>query len=111
VRAVFLAAAEEDLHELRRYIVRRFGKASWQETLQGIKDSVRTIQAFPEGGAIPDELADLGLRQYRQVISGKNRILYEVRADVLYIHIVCDTRRDMRTLLSRRLLRAIPEGN
>ncbi|MNL18597.1 hypothetical protein D3C87_1397480 [compost metagenome] len=72
---------------------------------------MRTIQAFPEGGAIPDELADLGLRQYRQVISGMNRILYEVRADVLYIHIVCDTRRDMRTLLSRRLLRATPEGN
>jgi len=50
----------------------------------------------------------LGLQQYRQVISGMSRIIYELRDEVIYIHIVCDTRRDMRTLLSRRLLRMLP---
>ncbi|MFS8975599.1 type II toxin-antitoxin system RelE/ParE family toxin [Cupriavidus necator] len=108
MRAAFLAGAEEDLKDLRRYLIKSFGKPAWQETLQKIKDSVKTIQTFPQGGAVPDELADLTLQQYRQVISGMNRIIYEVREEVIYIHIVCDTRRDMRTLLSRRLLRMIP---
>jgi plasmid stabilization system protein ParE len=108
VRAVFLAGAEEDLKELRRYVIKSLGKPSWQETSQKIQDSVRTIQTYPQGGSIPDELADLSLQQYRQVISGMNRIIYEVRQEVIFIHIVCDTRRDMRTLLSRTLLRMIP---
>ncbi|KAG0162588.1 hypothetical protein DFQ30_001686 [Apophysomyces sp. BC1015] len=107
VRAVFLEGAEEDLKALRRYIIKRFGKAIWQETYQQIKDSFRAIWVFPERGGVPDELVDLGLQQYRQVISGMNRVLYEVRDKVIYIHIVCDTRRDMKTLLSRRLLRVI----
>lgn len=106
MRAVFLAGAEEDLKELRRYVVNSFGQSAWQETSRKIKDSVRTIQAVPFSGSIPDELADLGLLQYRQVISGMNRVIYEVRDETIYVHIVCDTRRDMRTLLSRRLLRA-----
>lgn len=33
-----------------------------------------------------------------------NRIIYEVQGGVLYIHIVCDTRKDLRALLTRRLL-------
>ncbi|WP_454762975.1 type II toxin-antitoxin system RelE/ParE family toxin [Cupriavidus campinensis] len=105
MRAVFLAGAEEDLKDLRRYAIQRFGKPAWQETLQKIRDSVGAIQRFPQGGAIPDELADVTLGQYRQVISGMNRIIYEVGNEIVYIHIVCDTRRDMRTLLSRRVLR------
>jgi toxin ParE1/3/4 len=105
VRIVFLAGAEEDLKELRRYVVKSFGKFVWQETYQKIKDSVRTIQTFPQGGSIPDEIVDLGLQQYRQVISGMNRIVYEVREETVLIHIVCDTRRHMKALLSRRLLR------
>ena len=106
MRAVLLAGAEEDLKEFRRYVVNSFGQAAWQETSRKVKDSVRTIQVVPFNGCIPDELADLGLLQYRQVISGMNRVIYEVRDETIYVHIVCDTRRDMRTLLSRRLLRA-----
>jgi len=39
------------------------------------------------------------------VLVGMNRIIYEVRGDILYIHIVCDARRDLRALLLRRMLR------
>lgn len=107
MRAVFLEGAEEDLKELRHYFIKSFGKPTWQETYQKIKDSAQAIQTSPQGGSIPDELVDLGLQQYRQVVSDMNRIIYEAREAVIYIHIVCDTRRDMRTLLSRRLLRVV----
>ncbi|HRO57728.1 MAG TPA: type II toxin-antitoxin system RelE/ParE family toxin [Burkholderiaceae bacterium] len=104
MRAVLLAGAEEDLKELRRYIVRSFGNTAWRETYEKIRASVRSVQRFPRGGSIPDEVVDVGLQQYRQVVSGMNRILHEVREEVIYIHVIFDTRRDMRTLLSRRLL-------
>jgi toxin ParE1/3/4 len=105
LRIVFLAGAEEDMKELRRYVLKCFGKSAWQETYEKIKESTRTIQNFPRSGSIPDELVDVRLQQYRQVIAGMNRIIYEVADEVIYIHIVCDTRRDMHTLLSRRLVR------
>jgi len=104
-RVVFLKSAEQDLKELRRYVVREFGKKTWQASLARIRDCVKNIGAFPIGGSVPDELERLNLTQYRQIISGMNRIIYEIRQDIVYIHIVCDTRKDMKSLLTRRLLR------
>lgn len=71
------------------------------------KKSVKIIQSFPEGGAIPYELESLNFLQYRQVISGMNRIVYEIRGKTIYIHIVCDTQKDLSRLLFQRLLRSI----
>lgn len=105
MRVVFLQGAEEDLKELRRYIIKSFGRQVWQESYQHIKDGVRIIRSHPQGGAIPDELAEVSLGRYRQVMAGKNRIIYEIREDIVVIHIVCDTRRNLQSLLSRRLLR------
>lgn len=54
----------------------------------------------------PEALEQINLTQYRQVLAGQNRIIYEQRQRIVYIHTVDDTRRDMKTLLMRRLLRA-----
>jgi plasmid stabilization system protein ParE len=106
-QVVFLKSAEQDLKELRSYIVKNFGKDTWQASYTKIKDAVNTIQTLPLGGSVPNELESLNLTQYRQVISGMNRIIYEVRQETIYIHIICDTRKDMKSLLTRRLLRTI----
>lgn len=105
MKAVLLDEAQADIRELRQYVTRVFGKATWQETYTGIKATVRNTIAFPLHGHTPPELAELGLSQYRQALSGMSRIIYEVQGDVLYVHIVCDTRKDLRTLLTRRLLK------
>lgn len=105
MKAVLLDDAQTDIRELRQYITRIFGKAAWQDTYTGIKAAVRNTVTFPFSGHIPPELAEIGLSQYRQVLSSMNRIIYEVQGGVLYVHVVCDTRKDLRTLLSRRLLK------
>lgn len=104
---VFLKSAEHDLKELKGYMVKDFGKDTWQASYAKIKDTVNTIGTFPLGGNVPEELERLNLTQYRQVVSGMNRIIYEVRQEIIYIHIVCDTRKDMKSLLTRRLLRIV----
>lgn len=107
VQVVFLKSAEHDLKELKGYMVKNFGEDTWQASYTKIKDAVNTIGTFPLGGNVPEELERLNLTQYRQVVSGMNRIIYEVRQDIIYIHIVCDTRKDMKSLLTRRLLRIV----
>ncbi len=107
ISVVFLRSAELDLKELKNHIVKNFDKDTWQASYSKIQEAVGTLQTFPLGGRIPEELDKLNLTQYRQVISGMNRIIYEVRQETIYIHIVCDTRKDMKSLLTKRLLRTI----
>lgn len=105
-KIVLLASAEQDMKELRSYVVKNFSLATWQGIYSKLKDSIRNLKAFPFVGSIPEELERLNLTQYRQVISGMNRVIYEVRQEIIYIHIVADTRKDMKTLLTQRLLRS-----
>ena len=107
MKVYFLPGAEEDLRDLRRYILRAFGDTAWQDSYQKIKESVRLLQETPEIGSVPEELIDLQFDHYRHLVSGKNRILYEIREDALYVHVICDARRNMRSLLGRRLVRPL----
>lgn len=102
---VFLKSAEQDVKDLKRYVVEKFGKEAWQATLDRLRDSINALQNHPHAGKIPDELGTLNPPQYRQIVSGMNRIIYEIRQRTIYIHIVCDSRRDMQGLLTRRVLR------
>lgn len=105
MRVVLLASAEQDLKELRSYILKKFSRLTWQKTYGQLKDAIRHLATFPLLGGIPDELEALELTQYRQILSGKNRVIYEVRQDTVFVHAIMDTRRDMTSFLLARLLR------
>lgn len=104
MKTVILNAAKNDLHQLRSYILKNFSADVWQATYAKLKESIRNLSAFPYLGAIPQELDDIQIRQYRQLICGMNRIIYEVRGETLYVHVIVDTRRDLSALLMRRLV-------
>lgn len=104
VRVVVLRGAEADLRELRRYVLHRFGERAWLQSLTAIRATIERIARHPEAGCVPDELVPLGLTQYRQMLSRANRIVYEQRADVAFVHLVCDARRDLTAVLMRRLV-------
>lgn len=104
---VFLQSAESDIKDLRRYLVKNFGTQAWQTSYGKLRDAIAAIASHPQSGSIPDELARLGVGRYRQVLSGMNRIVYELRGNTAYIHLVCDTRRDLQSMLTRRLLTAL----
>lgn len=103
---VVLRSAEDDLKMLKRYLVSKFGAETWQAGYRQIKDVIASIRDFPDQGRIPDELANINLSQYREVIAGRNRVIYDVRGDTIHVHIVCDTRRNLKSLLMRRLTQA-----
>ncbi len=105
MKVVILAAAQADLHALRRYSVKNFSSATWRSTFSKLKGAIRNLAEFPYLGGIPPELETVHLTQFRQLLSGMNRIIYEVRGDTVYVHIIADTRRDMQSLLMERLVR------
>ena len=108
MRIFILESAERDLKDLRRYFLANFSDKQWQDTYAGIKEAIRGLLKFPHSGGVPEEITQLGLTQYRQILSGKNRIIYEIRVQEIYIHIIADTRRDMGSHLSKRLLEREP---
>jgi plasmid stabilization system protein ParE len=106
-KIIILHSAEQDMKDIKTYIVKNFSAAAWQNTYDKLKKAIRKLKAFPHAGSTPDELEKVNLNQFRQIISGMNRIIYEVRQDTIYIHVIVDGRRDMKSLLTRRLLRSL----
>jgi toxin ParE1/3/4 len=109
---VFLKSAEDDLRELKKYLSEEFGLTSSQNYYNQIKKAVNNISTFPLSSTIREELASIGQMQYRQVVSGMNRIIYEVKLSIqseeqVYIHIITDVRKDLKSLLTRRLFQSL----
>jgi toxin ParE1/3/4 len=97
--------ASRDVEELYDYIASRdiTGKAEY--VLDQIEKAFSSLSENPERGAYPRELLALGLREYREFFFKPYRIIYRVMANNAYVMVVADGRRDMQTLLLRRLLR------
>jgi len=56
----------------------------------------------------PKELAAVGIRDYRQAVFKPWRVVYRVIGDRGVVYLIVDGRRDMQTVLARRLLGARP---
>jgi toxin ParE1/3/4 len=97
-------AAQRDLEDLRSYLLETLGVARAREILIGIRDAFTTLSSFPERGAHPKELRDLGDFDYRQIIMDRYRIVYRIEGQRMLIFVVADGRRDMQLLLAKRLL-------
>ncbi|MFM0069185.1 type II toxin-antitoxin system RelE/ParE family toxin [Paraburkholderia aspalathi] len=106
LKLLILDEAQEDAKDLRRYILKSFGAGTWKQTSAELAVAFGNIRQLPQSGYVPAELSDFGGLNFREALSGQNRVIYEVRDDTIYIHVVTDTRRDLRTLLQKRLLRS-----
>ncbi len=102
------ADAEDDLEELFEYIAEHDSLAAANRVLDRIEKSIASLSSLPERGSFPRELLALGIKDYRQVFFKPYRLIYRiVDADSrAYIYLIVDGRRDMQTLLTRRLLRS-----
>ncbi len=95
-------AARDDVLQIRHYLQAHYSAAYAARVTEEIRLEVALLKRRPELGHVVDELAALGLPQFRQILAGQNRIIYEQRAQVLYVHLVCHTSMDLAALLARR---------
>lgn len=100
----YTVGARSDLGQLRRYVVGRFDAATWSRSLAELRDRVALLVDQPRLGTVPPELEELGIHRYLELAVGRNRLIYELRDDTVFILLVVDHRRDFRAVLARRLL-------
>ena len=98
--------AEQDLESIYDYIAEFDCLANADYVPDSLLEVVGSLSAFPERGAYPKELIALGIRDYRQTAFKPYRVIYRVIGQKVFIYVIADGRRDMQSLLARRLLGA-----
>jgi toxin ParE1/3/4 len=100
----FTPGARKDLRSIHDYIARNGSSAKADYVARKIIEEALSLAAAPARGTHPPELLALGRRDYRQVFFKPYRILYKVRGQGIFIAVIADGRRDMQSLLARRLI-------
>lgn len=100
------AGAEQDLESIYDYISEFDCVANANHVLDGLLEVVASLSSFPEHGSYPKELVGLGIREYRQIFFKPYRVIYRVTGSQVIIYLIADGRRDMQSVLARRLLGA-----
>ena len=98
-------AAAGDLGDIWEYIRRHDSQDAADHVLTKLEEAFSSLSEQPLRGTYPKELLDLGLRDFREIFFKPYRIIYQTQDDIVYVLAIADGRRDMRTLLERRLLR------
>lgn len=98
--------AEQDLEAIFDYIAEFDSLANASHVLDALMKVAQGLSRFPERGSYPRELLALGIKTYRQSFFKPYRVIYRVAGRQVLIHLIADGRRDMQSLLTRRLLGA-----
>jgi toxin ParE1/3/4 len=103
-QVVLTEDAERDLEDIVTYIAQHDSPASAERVLNRILEIADSLAASAMPGSQPKELRSLGDQEYRQVFFKPYRMIYRVVGQQVAIYLIADGRRDMQSLLVRRLL-------
>ncbi|MHB1400518.1 MAG: type II toxin-antitoxin system RelE/ParE family toxin [Trichloromonadaceae bacterium] len=98
--------ATSDLEALYEYIDGHDAPGKADHVLAEVEKIFSSLAENPHRGVFPKELLVLGIREYRELFFKPYRVIYRVVGNNVYVHLIADGRRDMQTLLQRRLLQA-----
>ena len=98
--------AVQDLEAIHDYISEFDCVANANHVLDALMEVVQSLSRFPERGSYPRELVGLGIKEYRQTFFKPYRVIYRVTGSQVIMYLIADGRRDMQSVLARRLLGA-----
>lgn len=98
--------AEQDLEAIHDYISEFDCVANANYVLDELMGVVESLSRSPERGSYPKELVGLGIKEYRQTFFKPYRAIYRITGSQVIIYLIADERRDMQSVLARRLLGA-----
>ncbi|MBN2427530.1 MAG: type II toxin-antitoxin system RelE/ParE family toxin [Deltaproteobacteria bacterium] len=98
--------AARDLEDLYNFIELHDAPEKAGHVLEQIEQAFSRLAENLYRGPRPKELLAIGLRAYREIFFKPYRIIYRVMVEKVYVLVIADGRRDMQTLLQRRLLQA-----
>lgn len=98
--------AEQDLESIYDYVADFDGVDNANHVLNALMEVVVSLSKVPERGSFPKELIGLGIKEYRQTFFKPYRVIYRVTGSQVIIYLIADGRREMQSVLARRLLGA-----
>lgn len=98
--------AEQDLESIHDHSSEFDSVANASHVLDRLMKVVEGLAQFPERGSYPRELVALGIKEYRQTAFKPYRVIYRVLGGQVVIYLIVDDRRNMQSVLARRLLGA-----
>jgi len=97
--------AEQDLVDLHAYVATHDSPERAAHVIDRLEALCLGLADLPPRGHVPPELERIGVTGFRAVHFKPFRVIYEVAGQDVFVHCVLDGRRDLQSLLERRLLR------
>ena len=97
--------AEDDLFDIYNYIARHDSVEQANYVLDKLESLVYSLEKIPNRGHVPPELERIGVKEFKELHFKPYRVIYQIIDGGVVIHACLDGRRDMQTLLERRLTR------
>ena len=105
MKIIWTQYALNDLQDIRSYLKQNESLTFSKKVTQEIVAEVNSLKDWNNKGAFVPELEDLHLTTHRQLLAGQNRIIIEHgHNDIIYVHMIAHTSRDLEALIRRRLL-------
>ena len=96
--------AEDDLSEIVEYYF-SLNPNYVENIVSEFETNVLSLQQYPKRGGIVSELDRQGISQYRELIQGYYRIVYEISKDKVIVHTIFDGRRNFEDIIISKLSR------
>ena len=98
--------AIQDLEEIVFHIREHDCAESARHVLREIEKVLQSLETLPSRGRVVRELAELGITSFRERFFKPYRIIYEIDTEAVHVYLIADGRRDIQSLLQRRLLQS-----
>lgn len=102
---IILPGAQDDLLSLQEYMLAKWGEADWLKAEDEIFDKLEKVDGGLFSGAPVQELALVGIVDYRSVFTSHHKLVYRQLGANTYVYLVAGQRQDFPTLLMKRLLK------
>jgi len=96
--------AEDDLNEIITFIAKNNPQTAIK-ILGRIQAKIKTLDCFPSRGGYVAELLAKNIKDYRQITELPWKIIYRIDGKTVNILAIVDSRRDLQSILVKKLLK------
>ncbi len=104
-QVIITSEAERDIIDIYDYIAKKDTLQNAEYVLDNLESLILSLEEAPERGHYPPESSIQGIKEFKEVIFKPYRAIYEIIGSKVIVHLCVDGRRDIKTLLERRLIR------
>jgi len=104
-QVIITSEAEKDILDIYDYIAKKDTLQNAEYVLDNLESLILSLNESPERGHYPAELSIQGIKEFKEIIFKPYHAIYEIIGSKVIVHLCVGGRRDMKTLLERRLIR------